>query len=673
MRPHDDQQHGRSGGEGAWPAGVQTPGWVFCGFWVLLLAGAVLVGGPWAGYHGLMLGGAGLLMAIGRPVVGLPRLWWLLAGVFVVAGWAVFLPAGWFSMPAWRGQLAALGAPVGSLVTMQPQQSAETLGLFALMLLTGLWLAGQRATALQLRCWSLAFTLGVAGVAVLAKVLQSEPVSGIPGGGAEFGFFPNRNHTGTYLAMGVICGFGSALQAFRDQRYGSLVAGLLGTGICCWAVVGWSISRGGLVLVAVGVLAWLLLVGTRYLGKGGRWAVGLGVLGVVGLFVAADSAAKRRLGSTLDQTGAVIARGEAFPPTGLSPVGTVVDLDFRIPVALDAWQLVREFPWTGVGAGQFFYVFPQYRHLTVTRNDSDCHHPDNDWLWMLAETGPLATAALLALVCLAGWKSLRGILRGRDRALRGGCLIAALLVPFHGWFDVPGHRLTLAWSSAFLFCLSLGPPAARQARQAVVTWPSWVVASGMLLAAVVLARAQWLGGPQPAMVVARVAVEQALELYRQDLELQAAALKRGVAHQPAAADDLLEKALAVLDAAAGRVPLDREIPHVRGLLAVQFDDKLALAERAFAVERALDPSWVAAPLQEAVALGSCEPARAAELWREALRRAERVDRVKPGTVWGREYTLGRIKHSVKGRPELEGLVPQGDVGAGPVLKAGDDR
>ncbi len=658
MKEFDEQAQAPDDGARTWVPLAGSSGWVFGGFWLLLLGGTLLVGGPWAGFHALMLGGAGLLMALFPPVVALPRAWWLLAAGFVVAGMAPFLPAAWFFVPEWRGQLAAAGVKTGSLVTLQPLQAAEMLGVFGVTLVSGLWLAGHRASPAQLRWWALAFTVGVAGYAVTAKLLQAPPVSDIPGGGVIFGFFPNRNHTSTYLAMGTICGLGCAFQALRDKRVFAGVVALVATGICLWAVAVWSISRGGVVLVALGGLAWLLLVGTRYLGRHGRWAVGLIALVVGGFLVVADTAVKRRWVRTVEQAVAVISRGEAPPQVGSTePVTGVVDMDFRIPIVLDALSLVRDFRWTGIGAGQFSYVFPQYRHHSLNRNDSDIYHPDNDWLWLLAETGPVATLAFAALVMLACRKSLRGILRGRDRALRSGCFLAALVVPLHGLFDVPGHRLTLAWSAAFLFCLSLGPPDAGRVRRTVAGWPLRGLAVLMLVAAAVLARAQWAGGAPPARVAAQVAVNQAMTLYRRDLALQEAARSRGETYQPEPSADLLEQALAGLERGAERVPLDREIPHLAGLLALQFDDKLAVAERAFAIERALDPNWVSGPLLQAAALGKFSPARTAELWREGLRRAARVDRVKPGTVWGTAYTLERIRTSARGKPELEPLLP----------------
>lgn len=661
MKEFDERQQVPDDGLRTRVPPAESSGWVFGGCWLLLQGGTLLVGGPWAGFHGLMLGGAGLLMALFPPVVAVPRVWWWLAGGFVLAGMAPFLPAAWFALPAWRGQLAAAGVATGSLVTLQPWQAAEMLGLFGLTLVTGLWLAGHRASPGQLRFWALVFTVGVAGYAVVAKIMQPPPVSDIPGGGVIFGFFPNRNHTGTYLAMGTICGLGCLFQAIRDKRFWAQFVAALATGICLWAVASWSISRGGIVLVAVGSLAWLLIVGTRYLGTSGRWAVGLIALAVGGFFVVADTAVKRRLVRTAVQAGAVISRGEAPPQVGSTePVEGVVDLDFRIPIVLDSLGLVGDFPLTGIGAGQFFYVFPQYRKLSSNRNDSDIFHPDNDWLWLLAETGPVATLAFGALVILAVRKSLRGILRGRDRALRGACLMAALVVPMHGFFDVPGHRLTLAWSAALLFSLSLVPQPGGQVRRAVAAWPSRLMAGIMLVTAGWLGWAQWGGGPQPAVTAAHAAVDQALALYRRDLALQQAAVKRGENYQPASADDLLEQALALLDATAKRVPLDRDIPHVAGLLALQFDDKLAVAERAFAIERVLDPGWVSGPLHQAAALGTVDPTQTAALWREALRRAAEVDRIKPGTVWGKEYTLGRIQRSAKGNPALEALLPQAE-------------
>lgn len=78
-----------AGGSGHGPHGV------FGSLWALLF----LVAGPWAGFHGVLLGGLGLLVALRPPKVSLPGIWWAFACLFTLAGAAAFLPAGWFPVP----------------------------------------------------------------------------------------------------------------------------------------------------------------------------------------------------------------------------------------------------------------------------------------------------------------------------------------------------------------------------------------------------------------------------------------------------------------------------------------------------------------------------------------------------------------------------------------------
>lgn len=635
--------------------------WALGGMALWLWVGTVLVGGPWAGFHAMLLGLVGVWMWVFPPRVALPVGWWVLAGVVVIGGLAPLLPAGWFAMPGWRAGLDAAGVETGLRVAMQPGQVVEGWMVVVFMVVVLLWMAGHRVEGLRLRVLALAFVGGVAGYAVLARVMMPPPVSDLPGGGVVYGFFPNRNHTGSYLVMGSLCGLGCIFQAIRRRRWLELGLGLVATGVCVGAVLGWSISRGSVVLVGLGGVLWMWLVGVRYLGRTGRWAVALVVLLVGGFFAVSDTAAKRRLVATVGQVGGLAGGGEVA--TGLEPgvlpkVETPVDLDFRIPILLDSVGMVRDFPWTGIGMGQFYHVFPQYRRHCADRNDSDVFHPDNDWLWWWIELGP---AAALALVALVGWGLVaagRGVLVGRARALRAGCLVAAAMLAVHGLFDVPGHRVTLAWSAGWLFALSLGGVRGRPAGEGM-RWVFRGLGMAMLGVALWLGWAQWFGGPVPSRVAGEVAVERALALYREDLGRREAAEREGLVYAPVAGEDLLEEALRVLAEASRRVPLDREVRHVSGLLAVQFDDKLELAERAFAAGRALDPLWVSGPLRQASALGALRPERAGDLWNEALERAGRVDRVKAGTPWGREYTLQRIRRAVRENPELERWMPEG--------------
>jgi hypothetical protein len=629
---------------------------------LLLLLGSMTVMGPWAGRRALMIAGVALLMWWHPPVVSLPRLWWALAGFFLIAAAGAFLPAAWFEMPDWRGRLDELGIQTDAMVVIQSRHAAEWLGLFAIMLIAGLWFAGHRPTPAQARTWALAFVLGVAVHAVFAKLMQPPPPAGKPDAVAHFGFFSNRNHTATYLAMGSICGLGCTLQALRDKRFASMAVALAATGICLWAVLGWSASRGGLLLVLCGSLVWLALLGRRYLGPNGRWAVGLIMLTTTGLFFIWDSQVKERVSETIRDAEKAIQPADLLAEDAEKP--PMNDLDFRIPTALDTLDLIGDFKWTGIGAGQFHQIFPQYRRLSSSANNADHRHPESDWLWMAAETGIPATLALAGLVVVAFGFAFRSVLRGRERALRSGCLCAALLLPAHGLFDIPGHHIALAWSSVFLFTLALrqpSRPAEHEPPARPCKWPFRVVALAMLAVAIFLARAQWWGGPQPAITTASTALAEARSHYQdalaagRDNDLPAAL--PSMTTGKISPDQHLEMAMQVLDEAALVVPLNREVLNYRAFLAMHSSERLEQADVLFAAARALDPSWVDGPLQQARMWAPLDPRRSAPLLQEALNRASALDRIKPGTPWSEQATRHRIEHLARVNPDLEKFLP----------------
>ena len=195
---------------------------VFAAFSLILLVCSFFVEGGWSGFHGIMLGAVGLLVLLRPPAFFIPRLWWGLACVFMLASCAAFLPAAWFPTPGWRAQLESLGVATGPCVAIQWRQAAEGLVLQALILLTGLWLAGHRVSAPGVRNGSIAFAVGVAVYALIARLAQD--TSSADQAAANFGFFPNRNHTATYLAMADSLGL--AMQnAVANQQRGQVTAG----------------------------------------------------------------------------------------------------------------------------------------------------------------------------------------------------------------------------------------------------------------------------------------------------------------------------------------------------------------------------------------------------------------------------------------------------------------
>lgn len=632
--------------------------YVFAVFWALLFLGNIFVAAPWAPFHGVLFSCIGLLVLLRPPIVSVPRSWWILAGLFLLFASSAFFPASWFGIPAWREGLEKVGIETGGQVAIQVRHAAETLGVFAIMLVTGLWLAGHRASPQQLRLWALLFTFGVAFYAIAARLLQDSLQTGVGLSSGHFGFFPNRNHTATYLAMGSITGLGCSLQAFRDKRFPVMTAALLASAVCLWAATAWSISRAGVVLLAIGCILWLPMLGRRYLGRHGLWAVGLTALTVIGLFFIVDSRVKQRISETLEKSSALIASEKAtgFDEPQLTP-GSGIELDFRVPTAIDTFGLIKEFPWTGVGAGQFRYVFPQYRNLTSVADHADTVHPESDWLWMASETGIPATLTLLLLVVSVFIYALFPMLRGKDRALRSACFVAAALVAIHGLFDVPGHRVTLAWGAVFLLVLSLHPRRSEISRGLPSVWPSRLFAVGILCLAVFLIRSHWFAGPQPAIAHAAVALQQAKHLHREDLVLQKAAAEQGILYDPEPADDPLEQALTVVREAQAVIPLDRNLLRYEAFLASFYDDKYEVIDRAFAAERTLDPTWVAGVFNQASAWSSIDPERTRVLWEETLARARRLERIHPENPWSADKVLQRMETLAKRKPELQSRLP----------------
>jgi len=656
VMPFEDEDGRRGWVRSVWEG--KGSGMVFGVMCVGLFLINFLTGGVWAGFHGVLIGLAGVMVFLRPGRVGLPWGWWVCAGLYLVLACGVFLPAGWFDQPAWRGELEALGVKTGEYVVIQWRQAGEMLVMFAVTLLVGMWMAGHRATGDQLRVLALLFTVGVAVYAVVSRVAQGAPLfaDASPRDGV-YGFFPNRNHTATYLAMGVVCGLGCTLQALRDKRFFGGGVALFATLVCLWAVGAWSISRAGVVLTGVGGLLWMSVLGFRYLGRNGLWAVAILALTVVGLFVLASTGVKERIDGTLEKLRTVEEAGSGAPGEAVEVVQED-HFDFRLLVYADTMGLIRDFAMTGAGGGQFTHVFPMYRKETLVANGSICLHPESDWLWMATEAGVPAVLSLCVLVLLAGWYSLRGIRRGRDRALRAGCLVAALVVPIHGIFDVPGHRMNLAWAAALMFALSLPSMGEGVRRMALGRWAERGFGLVLIGISVFLIRAEWMGGPIPAVCSKERTMAQVRKLYAEDKAKREEVEARGEFYNPPAQEDPLEKALLILKDEMERLPMDPYLRAWTGFLAVHFLEKTDVIEQNFAVGRALTPGIVGTPFKQAEYWVGRDNEKSRELLNEALRMAKELDKKSPRNTWGSEglrYKTGQVVRRV---PDMKPYLPE---------------
>jgi hypothetical protein len=316
-------------------------------------------------------------------------------------------------------------------------------------------------------------------------------------------------------------------------------------------------------------------------------------------------------------------------------------------------------PWTGVGLGVFRFVFPQYREAAAT--NALCVHPESDYLMVAAESGLLTLALLVTIVIGCILLALRRNWGRRSWPLRLSCLLAACVVPIHGIFDVPGHRIGLALGSVLLLAVNLRP-SRQQLMGSIGATCFRLGGAAILIAGATLTLAEWRGGGHTPINDAEIAAEKIRQLHAEDQATTSADLTQAVPVADAVSgqsqvissggEDKLELAISVADAAIRTTPLDPELHYLRGAMALYFDDKEELTLQSFAIQRQLDPTWVTVPLRQASGWKGVDPARAAALWGEAMRRAERLAALQPSLASQPATAWSGILQQAKGDDTL---------------------
>ncbi|MGI9243823.1 MAG: O-antigen ligase family protein [Verrucomicrobiales bacterium] len=600
-------------------------------FWGLLLVFGFAIltpNGSVAGVYALVFSVLGLLLIAFPPRFRIPPWLLVLAAGLVVTSALPLLPRNFAGAQDWRLAVEGLGLDTRDQITPHPQQTRLYLIGFAAIVLFAVSLAGHRLSLGGQYAIALGFTLMTGAYALLAMLAQDFGWSILWDSEPSFGLFPNRNHSASLMAMGGICALGVLFHSLRSQRWiGALLSGA-SLGILVWALLGYSSSRAGVLLLGLGFGAWLLGLGRRYLSA--RVVISIGVLGglAVLLFYASDAKVKKRIQETV-----------STEEEGQRVIGDDTPLDFRVLVYQDAAEMISSEPWTGVGLGVFKFVFPQYREASAT--NGLCVHPESDYLMVAAENGWLSLVLLGSLVISCFLLAFRRNWGKRSWPLRLACLLAACVVPLHGIFDVPGHRIGLALGSVLLLTINWRP-SRRQRMGSIGAIGFRLGGALMLLGGVSLAHAEWQRDGHTPINDADISAETILRLHAEDQALLA--IPDG--------EDSLEMALEVAEAAIRTTPLDPELHYLRGAMALNFEGLEELTLQSFAIQRLLDPSWVAVPLRQASGWKTIDPVRTAMLWGEAMRRAERLAALQASLASQPAATWSRILQQAKGDEAL---------------------
>lgn len=629
---------------------------VFGSLCLLMLAAPGMMFRSWGGALILLVG---LLMAWLPPLYRLGRWQWGLAIGFLGCAGLGLLPVGLVRVPEWREALISLGLPETGKITLQPLWTWQSLGAMAVTVVGALYLQGHRTdhgAQHRLVSW---FAGGVAVLALVAVAAQQGEWNVPWDLNAAFGFFPNRNHFGTLLAMGALAGLGVAVQSLRIGRWFAGTVALICVGFLLTVIVGRLGSRAAVLLVAGGFGTWIMLMGGKYLGA--RLLTVVAMLAVVAVlyFQSADSEARNRMIDTIRRAELVAGGGDEAPASesggGEWEDEDATGVDARISIQKDALGIIRDFPLTGVGAGQFAAVFPLYRKATVFQADARSVHPESDWLLVAGECGIPAVLCLAGLVAVVGWGGLRASRRGHARAMRTGCLVAALVLPVHGFGDVPLHHVALVWVAAWLVATGLrgGRELVRAGR--VETAIFRVLGVAVMAAGGLVIGADRTGAPPLARAMEANTAAEVGVLFREDLRRQAEARAAGksILDEPGA-DDLLEAAKTKVVDALRVTPMSAHLQGLSGIVQMQFDDTEEYVERAFALQRALDPMGVKLLLDQGIAWSPYFPERVPDCWGEALRRAEVIDRSQSGTLLGVVPVFAKMLVTVRKHPWVAG-------------------
>ena len=266
---------------------------------------------------------------------------------------------------------------------------------------------------------------------------------------APFGPFVSKNHFAGYVEMVALLALGLAA--------GSADAARRGPGLLSWI----DSPRAGRVVVLGGLFATAVLAVGVSLSRGGIVSLGAGLLAFAAL-----RAAVRRTGA---RRGTVARAALAFalvvptvlwalPPAArdrmlsLSGITTESSGAYRLGIWADTLSLARSSPLVGFGYGAFADALPRFK---TGADLLRVEHAESEYLELLAEGGLVAVGLLAVLLGLAGRAVVRGLAGQPDRLLRGlglGAAAGVVTLLVHSAFDfnlrLPSNALLFAFCAA---------------------------------------------------------------------------------------------------------------------------------------------------------------------------------------------------------------------------------
>ena len=553
-----------------------VPDWVTIALAFLVILASFLGGATQRWSEAIVIGGFALLLLAYPPRASLGPALNTLALLFLALAAVAFLPARWFVLPDWRVALTKdFNLQLGPTLSPQPWLTLDSLFTVVAGLAWIYYVAAINSDLRDIRRTARAFAGGIIALAVLSIYLHLTH-GALPFWHNERGFgpFPNRNQTGDLFGVSTVVVLGCMQDDFR-RGHKRWLLWLIGAGVLIAALV-LAFSRAGILILVLGVTAWLARLAFRKW-SGGGIAIALSVL------------------LTL-LAGLLIFGGETIERFNLRfGSGSALVSEYRWLIFQDTWAMIRASPWCGVGLGNFESVFALFRN--VSRGVTRSLHPESDWLWVAAEMGWPALVLILAGAVLFVRRAFP-LREGTNQRLRYAALVGGLLFLLHGFVDVSGHRFGTFLAGTLLLGLAQFRPLPSPPRR----WPPVLFRFvGLLLALVSLA---WFFGFRSALPVpGRLGVE--------NVKQAATVANRG--HR-------FSEAISLVDHGLEWAPLDWQLYFLRAAARIGARESPALALDDFRRARFLEPDAYQLPFEEGKAWLGWQPTLAITAWREALQR-----------------------------------------------------
>lgn len=414
---------------------IQGPSECAAYLWALLgVCILILLGG---GHHACALGFAlvlpGVALLLQPPERSLGK--WIDVGIVGMLGVMLFafVPLFYWQEPAWRtAAIDVFGIELPSVLSVQPWMSFEAflsaIAGFSWFYAAGNWKVnyqGRRRIYFAVSC-----AISLFAIIVILGNLYGWRYPGARDS-AAFSFFPNRNQTVDFIAIGGVLAFGYSMEGLSGKKL-SHVVGLVASLLSLLALI-YGVSRAGVMLYFGGILLWLMFI-LRRTAASLFLKIGLPVLLLFfSFFITSHETAVSRTTEFISSS---------------AEWGS----DFRILIFRDTLKMIQDAPLTGVGLGNFSTIFPQYRNLS--RTEHNVVHPESDLSWLAAEGG-LVVILFLAIFIISYFRKCLGSITAHSGAYRMIALTGVIMFLVHGLFDVSGHRPGTAYFAIIFAALAL--------------------------------------------------------------------------------------------------------------------------------------------------------------------------------------------------------------------------